>query len=145
MNILIILRWFLILGIMSAEIARRVNNLGLRTRKQVMKWVVRGWKEITWKWIDRILENPFYYWVIPHLGEIFEWNHEPLVSKEVWEKVNWKEKKKYTFYKKWALKWKVIFKDTWKPMCVTEKIRKNKTNDKVRKYIYYHTPWENQV
>jgi hypothetical protein len=32
-----------------------------------------------------------------------------------------------------------------KPMYVTEKIKTNKTNDKVRKYIYYHTAGENQV
>ena len=129
----------------NAEIARRLSELWLKTRKEKKKGTIVWWKKIDYKWIGRILANPFYYWVIPHLWELFEWHHEPLINKEIWDAVNNKDTKQYNFYKKWILKWKVIFKDTKKPMCVTEKIKKNKTNDKVRKYIFYHTAWDNQT
>jgi len=129
----------------NAEIARILEKDWLRSRKEKRKWVIVGWKPLNHKQIWRILENSVYYWVISHIWELFEWKHNPLISKEIFDAVNSKEKKKYTYYKKWILKWKVILKETWKPLSVTEKIKTNKTNDKVRKYIYYHTNWDNQI
>lgn len=129
----------------NAEIARIMEKDWLVSRKETRKWLTVWGKPLNHKRIWVILSNPFYYGVISHLWELFEWKHQPLVSKKIWDEINNKETKQYNFVKKWVLKGKIVFKDTMKPMCVTEKVKTNKTDWKIRKYIYYHTAWENQV
>ncbi len=46
----------------------------------------RSGKPITLCQIDRILKNPFYYGVFQWAREIFKGNHEPIISKQLYDK-----------------------------------------------------------
>ena len=45
-------------------------------------------KPVFHTWIEKVLKNPFYYGAMRWSGEIFNGNHDPIVSKELWDKVN---------------------------------------------------------
>jgi len=65
-------------------IAKEMNKKGMRTSK----W----WKMSKWV-IERILDNPFYYWVIRWKNnktweyKYYQWNHEPIISQELFTRV----------------------------------------------------------
>lgn len=108
------------------------------------KWMMskqtkkRKSKPISKKTIELILKNPFYYWVIKYSWELYEWSHKPLVSKDVYDRVN--NIKRWIKYVKdrdlTPLKWIVTHKETWNTLC-TSLIKK--------KYIYFHMHWDTKM
>ncbi len=44
-------------------------------------------KPINWKMLYKVLRSPFYYGYINHNGELFKGNHTPLISKDLFDKV----------------------------------------------------------
>lgn len=108
----------------SLELIReQITDEWFRTKK---------WKKISRTVIERILKNPFYYWMIVYRWEFFKWNHEPLISKEIFDKVNSLGRWAYIIKDKKIspLKWLVFdFRDNT-PL-VASLVKK--------KYIYFHT------
>ena len=124
----------------DTEIAEIANNLWLRTKPRKIKGVSVGNKKITNKTIARIISNPFYYGVISHIWEIFEWKHTPIITKETFDKVNAIEKKFYIKHKVWFFKWIVKDFETWKPYNICKKYKTLKSWKKLE-YIYYFKRW----
>ena len=107
----------------SLELIRdQIYTEGFRTRK---------WLKVSKMVIERIIKNPFYYWMIVYKEEMFKWEHTPLVSKKLWEKANshWRGIVLVFDRNLTPLKWKVIHKESWETMSVSL-IKK--------KYIYFH-------
>lgn len=129
----------------NAEISREMEKMGLRSRKEKNQGKIVWWKPLNHKRIWLILSNPFYYWVIAHNWELYQWDFKPLITKNVYNSINSKEKKKYNFCKKWILKWIVINKENNKPFNVAEKSKKIISTWENKKYTYYHTTWKNQI
>lgn len=103
------------------------------------------WRKVA-KWtIEACLQNPFYYWWIKYnwdmfdKWELYKWNHIPLITKELYDKVQ-----KITRWVKYIhdrdltpLKWKVYHYES-KELISPALIKK--------KYVYFQTRvWENQV
>ena len=92
-------------------------------------------KPVTHSYIAKIVSNPFYYGVIQWAGELFSWRHEPIISKEVWEKVNgiqrWTSYEKHDENAYFWLRGKVLDADTG-AILTASFIKK--------KYVYFHTP-----
>ncbi len=71
------------------------------------KWVFnsRWWKITKWM-VERILWNTFYYWVITWTNgtswkiTIYKWNHEPIISKELFDRVKARREGRTTL--KWS-------------------------------------------
>lgn len=62
------------------DIAREMNkryHFQTKTGNQVMH-----------TYIAKVLANPFYYGSIQWAGELFSGRHEPIIPKELWDKVN---------------------------------------------------------
>ncbi len=66
-------------GMSCPDIAEKLYKLGIKTKtgKQFTSW-----------YIENVLKNPFYYWAIQWAWEIFAGKHEPLVSKDEWNRAN---------------------------------------------------------
>ena len=58
-------------------IVSQIYNEWFRTRK---------WYKVSRTVIERIIQNPFYYWVIAYKDELFKWDHNPIASKELWDR-----------------------------------------------------------
>lgn len=85
--------------------------------------------------VERMIKNLFYYGVIEYAWELYEWKHQALISKELWDKAN-KISRNITYVLDKdlsSLKWKVIHEETWTVMTVSL-IKK--------KYIYFHLHWD---
>src|SRR3989344_3824598 len=59
---------------------------GIKT-KATQKWHSGGGKPLKRDQISYILSNPFYYGNFRYCGELHEGNHEPIVSKQLFDKV----------------------------------------------------------
>lgn len=125
----------------DTEIAKIANNLGLRWKTRKINWIKRK-AEITNKTIARILENKFYYWAIVNFWEIFIWKHEPLVTKEVFDAINSREKKKYIKHKVWIFKGLVKDFETWENYIPCKKFKKLASWEKAE-YVYYMKRFKN--
>ena len=103
-------------------IVSQIYNEWFRTRK---------WYKVSRTVIERIIQNPFYYWMIVYKEELHKWEHEGIVSKDLWERANsnWRWVVYVRDRNLTPLKWKVIHNPTWTPMTVS--FIKNK-------YIYFH-------
>ncbi len=99
---------------------------GFRTRK---------WWKVTKTVMERMVKNPFYYWVIEYAGELYEWKHQALISRELWEKVNKISRGVTYIYDRdlSPLKWKVFHKESGKKLTVS--LCK-------KKYVYFHLHWD---
>lgn len=98
------------------------------------------WNKLWKSNIELILKNHFYYWAMSYAWELYKWNHEPIISKKVWDEANsfWKW---ITFQKNannpiFALKWIVKHKESWKVL--TASLAK-------KKYIYFHIHGESKL
>lgn len=45
-------------------------------------------KTVMHTYIEKVIKNPFYYWAMRWAGEVFNGRHDPIVSKEVWDRAN---------------------------------------------------------
>lgn len=99
-----------------------ITKEGLRTKKG---------RKVPKSVIERMIKNPFYYGVLEYAWELYEWKHEPLISKQLWDRANefWRWVTYVTDRDLTPLKWKVFHKETWTSMC-TSLLKK--------RYIYFH-------
>ena len=107
-------------------ITKIINEEGLRTKK---------WNKVPRAVVERMIKNPFYYGVIEYSGELYQWQHEALISRELWEKAN-KLSRWITYVTDrdlTPLKWIVKHKETWTILCASL-IKK--------KYTYFHLHWD---
>jgi DNA invertase Pin-like site-specific DNA recombinase len=109
------------------DITKRVNDLWLKTKQTR----TRIPKKVSKSTIEIILKNPFYYWIIQHSWEFYEWNHKPIVSKALYDRAN--NINRWIIYVQnrdlTPLKWVVKHFDTQSILCTS--LIKNK-------YIYFH-------
>lgn len=101
----------------------QVYQEGFRTTK---------WSRVTHSVIERIIQNPFYYWYIKYKWELFKWNHTPLISKDLYDRVNkkWRGIITFTDVNILPLKWMVKHKETWDTLdCYLAK----------KKYIFFRS------
>ena len=107
----------------------QIYTEGFRTRK---------WKKVWKTVIERIIKNPFYYWMIVYKEEIFKWLHTPIVSKTLWEKANSHWRGLILIHDRYLspLKWVVIHHESSEIMSVSL-IKK--------KYIYFHVHHRKKV
>ena len=115
------------------EMRAEWHSYDLITNVITEEWLkTKKWRNLPRSVIERMIKNPFYYGVLDYAGELYEGKHKPLISKQLWDKAN--EFWRWITYIKdrelTPLKWKVIHKETWNPMC-TSLLKK--------KYIYFHT------
>lgn len=114
------------------EMRSEWHSYDLITSVITEEWLrTKKWNKVPRSVIERMVKNPFYYGVIEYAWELYDWKHESLISKELWDKANQ--------YGRWItyvldrqltpLKWKVRHKETWDLMC-TSLLKK--------KYIYFH-------
>ena len=104
-------------------IADQIHAEWFRTRK---------WYRVSKTVIERIIKSPFYYWVIAYKDELFKWDHNPIVSKELWDKANSQWRWITVVFDRdiTPLKWMVKHYETWTTM--TASLIKNK------QYVYFH-------
>ncbi len=126
------------------QLFHRVVEKG-QTGRVLKKWldmigfVTRGNKPIALSKIYAILKNPFYYGEFEFGGKIYKGNHEPLITKELFDKA---QKQLYVIPKGWNKK---VF--PFRGLCkcgscgewitAEDKYKKTKYSG-VRRYIYYH-------
>lgn len=118
-------------GKTMVQIANSVNMMGMRSRSIFTEDGVNiGNKPMTKASIERILKNTFYYGVVEIKWELFQGIHTPIITKNLFDKVQllnrWIvfNKKELTL-----LKWKVKYYDTKEPLTVSL----------IKwKYIYFH-------
>ncbi len=65
-------------GYTLKELADKFHEIGLRGKKN---------KKISVSTLQDILSNPFYYGVFKYKSEIYQGNHEPIISKKLFDKV----------------------------------------------------------
>lgn len=82
-----------------------------------------------------MIKNPFYYGVIEYAWELYEWKHQALISRQLWEKAN--QLSRWITYVTdrdlSPIKWIVKHKETWTILCASL-IKK--------KYVYFHLHWD---
>ena len=109
------------------RITKNINDLWLRTKKTK----TRAPKKVSSTTIETILKNPFYYWIIQHGWEHYEWNHKPIISKNLYDRAN--NITRWIIYVQdrdiTPLKWIIKHYDTWTTLCASL-IKK--------KYVYFH-------
>lgn len=107
-------------------IADIINKEWLRTKK---------WNLVPRSVIERMIKNPFYYGVIEYAWELYEWKHQALISRQLWEKAN--QLSRWITYVTdrdlSPIKWIVKHKETWTILCASL-IKK--------KYVYFHLHWD---
>lgn len=84
----------LIAALQSPEdVARTLNDEGLRTRKRVHRspdgtTKVVGGSRFRSDWIRRAIQNPIYYGGMRFAGVIYAGQHESIVTKDLWDRAN---------------------------------------------------------
>ena len=76
-----------LLGMSPAEIARRLNSDGLRTKTHLKKdgSFRSGGRPFDMKILHTHITNPLYKGIIFHSGHNFQGKHEPIVSSDKWD------------------------------------------------------------
>jgi site-specific DNA recombinase len=96
-NVLFIFKEYL-KGSGASEIARRLNEKGLRTKIHVTKkGMRRGGKIFTRNIIGDMLNNPIYTGKIYSSGEIFEGKHEAIIDEKTYDRVQLMRKENSKF------------------------------------------------
>ncbi len=108
-------------------------TLQFLTKKLYEEWFrTKKWAKVGKTVIERIIKNPFYYWMVVYKWEYFKWKHDPLISKEIFDKANsfWRGIILVRDAEISPLKWKVYSKETGARLtCSLAK----------RKYVFFHT------
>src|ERR1043166_8779045 len=60
---------------------------GILSKKRFTRANCRGGLKLHHDWIRRFLRNPFYYGHFEYAGELYEGKHKPIISKELFDKV----------------------------------------------------------
>ncbi len=66
------------------------GNYGVKNLNKIITskgFRTKSGRVINWKMLYKVLRNPFYYGYILHNGEMFKGSHKPLISKELFDKV----------------------------------------------------------
>lgn len=121
-----------------AELARIVKD---EWKLTTFKRKKRGGTYITRSSIYRILTNPFYYGYFEYNGKLYKGKHEPMITEdEYWrvqsllgKKGRPRPKNHHFAYGGMMIK----CGECGSAITAEEKIKTNKTNSKVRNYIYY--------
>ena len=94
----------------------------------------KKWWPVMHTYIAKVLANPFYYGVIQWAWELFSGRHEPIIDKELWDKVNninrWVSYEKKADNVHFWLRWLILNGETWS--ILTASLVKGK-------YVYFHT------
>lgn len=101
----------------------------------------KKWKRVSVPCLERALKNPFYYGWIEYEWEMFEkwimykWAHQPLISKELFDKVQKINRWVIYVHNRHIsyLKWKVFLLDSEKPLCTSIKKKPS-----WKEYIFHH-------
>ena len=110
---------------------------GLRTRK-TKNW---PWKELSRASIYRIFNNIFYTWYFYYKWELIKGIHEPMISLDEFDRVQW------LLWKKWSTRPKNYeYSYTWMIRCwecwnmITWELKKKyiKSKWEFKTYVYYH-------
>ena len=115
--------------------------------KKVFEWKASGlsnaeirgaladkWIKMSEETVARIVANKFYYGYIQFQGEYYKWNHEPLVTKELWDSANQIERARWwKQVDRFSLKWKIRSEETWE--LLTASFSRWKDGDR---FAYYY-------
>lgn len=101
----------------------------------------KKWTEFTKSTIEKMLKNPFYIWFQRNEWILKKWKHEVFIDVELWNRVNWINKKwfKKLVWEVFPLKWLVKSFYTKKNLIWSKKIKVEKSTWISKSYIYYHT------
>ena len=119
------------------QIKEIVTKEWMRTKKNYRNGINRGGQALTEQSIDKIIKNPFYYWVIQHCKELYEGIHTPIIAKSIWDEAN--NITRGIEYRKHEdmspLKWIVKLKHD------EEETEIKLTTSKKKGHIYFHLSW----
>ncbi|MFC1663654.1 recombinase family protein [Patescibacteria group bacterium] len=111
-------------------------------RESTIRWGLRGrmGKKYSRSAVDMILRKPFYYGLMVLKQGEFEGIHEPLIDKQTFDKVQDILKQRAKPIKH---NWNHLFTGLIKCPCgcfitAETKVKKNKTNNKIHRFTYYH-------
>jgi len=88
----------------------------------------------------KLFRKPFYYGEFLWNGETYQGKHKPMITKDEFDKAQLMigNKKMTAAVKDFAFTGLIRCGECGCMVTAEERLRKNKTNDKVRQYIYYH-------
>lgn len=120
------------------EIVRIANmEWGFRTRKRRKI----GGTPLSESVIYKMLQNPFYYGVFELKGELHQGKHQPMITKEEFDaaqRLIGKKRIRKDKSKPFAFTGLVQCSECGCMVTAEERNMKNKTDDRVRTYLYYH-------
>jgi len=97
----------------KTEVAPYIKNIfewkasGL-TNAEIRGALADKWVKLSEETVARVITNKFYYGYIHFQGEYYKWNHEPLVTKELWDSANQIERARWgKQVDRFSLKWKI--------------------------------------
>lgn len=126
------------------QMFNRVGNDG-HSGKTIKKWLdrieftTRSGKSLALSKVYTTLKNPFYYGEFEFNGKIYKGKHEPLITKELFEKVRLQLVAPDREWNKKVFPFRCLCYcgTCGERVTAEEKYKKNKSGG-VRKYIYYH-------
>jgi site-specific DNA recombinase len=120
------------------EIVRIANmEWGFRTRKRRKI----GGRPISESTIYKMLQNPFYYGVFELKGELHQGKHKPMITKEEFDaaqKLIGKKRIRKDKSKPFSFTGLIQCSECGCMVTAEERNMKNKTDDRIRTYLYYH-------